>query len=129
MLTLSRFTEVDEVAEVVVAVPARELDRARKTFGDSISPGRRLVFVAGGAERPESVALALAATDPATDLVAIHDAVRPMIRPEVIREALAPPPNMAPPSSGGRSTIRSNGLPRKVAPPPRRCTTGGGCAT
>ena len=88
VLTLSRFTEVDEVAEVVVAVPARELDRARKTFGDSISPGRRLVFVAGGAERPESVALALAATDPATDLVAIHDAVRPMIRPEVIREAL-----------------------------------------
>ena len=44
--------------------------------------------MAGGAERPESVARALAATDPATDLVAIHDAVRPMIRPEVIREAL-----------------------------------------
>jgi 2-C-methyl-D-erythritol 4-phosphate cytidylyltransferase len=86
--TLERFAEVTEVVEAIVAVPAADVDRARQTFGDSFGPGRPLKFVAGGAERPESVALALAASAPTTDLVAIQDAVRPMIRPEVIRESL-----------------------------------------
>jgi 2-C-methyl-D-erythritol 4-phosphate cytidylyltransferase len=85
--TLEQFARVAEVAEAIVAVPPSEVDHARRTFGETLGPGRRLVFVAGGAERPESVALALAATDRATDLVAIQDAVRPLIRPEVIRES------------------------------------------
>jgi 2-C-methyl-D-erythritol 4-phosphate cytidylyltransferase len=86
--TLAQFAQVEEVAEVVVAVPADQVAHAREVFGRQIAPGRPLRFVAGGAERPESVALALAATDSSTELVAIHDAVRPFIRPAVIREAL-----------------------------------------
>jgi 2-C-methyl-D-erythritol 4-phosphate cytidylyltransferase len=86
--TLARFAEVAEVAEVIVAVPADQVRHAQEVFGDEIAPGRPLRFLAGGDERPESVARALAATDPKTDLVAVHDAVRPMIRPEIIREAL-----------------------------------------
>jgi 2-C-methyl-D-erythritol 4-phosphate cytidylyltransferase len=86
--TLARFAEVAEVVEAIIAVPASEVDRAQQTFGDALGHCRRVVFVAGGAERPESVERALAATDPTTDLVAIQDAVRPLIRPEVIRESL-----------------------------------------
>ena len=85
--TLDRFARVDAVAEVVVAAPAALLDEARERFGDAIASGRRLVFVAGGEDRTESVARALAATDARTDLVAIHDAVRPLIRPEIIEES------------------------------------------
>jgi 2-C-methyl-D-erythritol 4-phosphate cytidylyltransferase len=86
--TLERFAQVAAVAEVVVAAPAELVEDARRQFGDTFGGGRRLAFVAGGEDRTESVARALAATDPATDLVAIHDAVRPLIRPAVIEEAL-----------------------------------------
>jgi len=86
--TLDRFDEVESVVEAVVAVPADALALARQTFGDRLRSGRPLRFVAGGPDRTESVACALAVGDPKADLVAIHDAVRPLIRPAVIREAL-----------------------------------------
>jgi len=91
--TLERFAAIESVAEIVVAAPAACLAEARQRFGETLhtagaGPALRLQFVAGGDDRVESVARALAATDPKTDLVAIHDAVRPLIRPAVIREAL-----------------------------------------
>ncbi len=84
---LQAFARVDSVADVVVAVPADRVDAARQRFGDALDGGRPLVFVAGGASRPESVERALAATDEGTELVAIHDGARPLIRPAVIEEA------------------------------------------
>ena len=86
--TLDRFAQVRAVTEVVVAVLPEKVEWARGEFGGSISGGRPLKFVAGGSSRTESVASALAATDGGTELVAIHDAVRPLIRPAVIEEAL-----------------------------------------
>jgi 2-C-methyl-D-erythritol 4-phosphate cytidylyltransferase len=85
--TLDRFAQVAAVAEIVVAVPPGKVEDARRALGDTISGGRPLRFVEGGSSRTESVALALAATDRGTELVAIHDAVRPMIRPAIIEEA------------------------------------------
>ena len=84
--TLDRFVAVPSVAEIVVAVGADAVEEARRLFGDSVG-GRPLRFVAGGADRTESVARGLAATDRTRELVAIHDAVRPMIRPAIIEEA------------------------------------------
>ena len=93
--TLDRFAALAEVAEAIVAVPPDLVTWAAETFGSTLGPAadasarpRRLAFVAGGDDRTASVARALEATDPATDLVAIHDAARPLIRPAVVREAL-----------------------------------------
>jgi 2-C-methyl-D-erythritol 4-phosphate cytidylyltransferase len=61
---------------------------ARETFGERITSGRPLIFVSGGEDRVESVAEALAASDGKTDLVVIHDAVRPLIRRTIIEEAM-----------------------------------------
>jgi 2-C-methyl-D-erythritol 4-phosphate cytidylyltransferase len=85
---LDRFAAVEAVTEVVVAVPEDRVAWAAETFGDALPGGRRLVFVAGGGDRTESVARALGATDGGTELVVIHDAARPLIRPAVIEEAL-----------------------------------------
>jgi 2-C-methyl-D-erythritol 4-phosphate cytidylyltransferase len=85
---LEAFARVEAVTEVVVALPADRVDAARQRFGDVLDGGRALVFVAGGESRPESVERALAATDERTELVAIHDGARPLIRPAVIEEAL-----------------------------------------
>lgn len=84
---LDRFAAVRAVTEVVVAVPEGRVDWAAATFGHALADGRRLAFVAGGGDRAASVALALATTDRSNELVAIHDAVRPLIRPAVIEEA------------------------------------------
>jgi 2-C-methyl-D-erythritol 4-phosphate cytidylyltransferase len=85
--TLERFAAVESVIEVIVAAPAACLAEARERFGQTVGSGRPLLFVAGGDDRVESVARALAATNSKADLVAIHDAVRPLIRPAVIRDA------------------------------------------
>jgi 2-C-methyl-D-erythritol 4-phosphate cytidylyltransferase len=69
------------VAAIVVACPpghSREFDAS----GDA---GLRLVE--GGATRSESVANALAAVE--TELVAIHDAARPLVTPALIGEVIA----------------------------------------
>jgi 2-C-methyl-D-erythritol 4-phosphate cytidylyltransferase len=84
---LDRFAEVEAVAEIIVPMPEPRLAWARETFGTALPDGRPLVFVAGGADRTDSVARGLEATDGGTELVAIHDAVRPLIRPAIIREA------------------------------------------
>ncbi|MCX5670296.1 MAG: 2-C-methyl-D-erythritol 4-phosphate cytidylyltransferase [Planctomycetota bacterium] len=86
--TLERFARVSSVAEIVVAVSAESVEGAQATFGNRIEGGRRLVFIAGGSDRAESVARALEATDRGTELVAVHDAVRPLIRPATIEQAL-----------------------------------------
>jgi len=85
---LSAFAAVDSVVEMIVAVSAETVEWAGETFGGMASEGRRLQFIAGGGERIQSVALALEASDRSTELVAIHDAVRPLIRPAVIAEAM-----------------------------------------
>jgi 2-C-methyl-D-erythritol 4-phosphate cytidylyltransferase len=85
---LDAFARVAAVAEVVVAVTEADLARAREAFGDALEGGRPLAFVPGGEARTDSVARALEATDRGTELVAIHDGARPLIRPAVVEETL-----------------------------------------
>jgi 2-C-methyl-D-erythritol 4-phosphate cytidylyltransferase len=58
------------VDDVVVAVPADRIDQARRLLGD------RAVVVAGGADRVESVRLALSVIPAAAEFVLVHDAAR-----------------------------------------------------
>ncbi len=64
------------VAAVVVAVPAGHAHDLQD-----------VVTVEGGATRAESVARALGAVD--TELVAIHDAARPLLTPELLEDLVA----------------------------------------
>ncbi|OBA74302.1 2-C-methyl-D-erythritol 4-phosphate cytidylyltransferase [Mycobacterium sp. 1554424.7] len=58
------------VDDVVVAVPADRIDQAGRLLGD------RATVVAGGADRVESVRLALSAIPAAAEFVLVHDAAR-----------------------------------------------------
>jgi 2-C-methyl-D-erythritol 4-phosphate cytidylyltransferase len=71
------------IDQVVVAVPARE----HSAFATVLPLDVRLV--AGGATRTASVRAALAAVDPGTDAVLVHDAARPLTPPEVVARVLA----------------------------------------
>jgi 2-C-methyl-D-erythritol 4-phosphate cytidylyltransferase len=66
------------VDQVVVAVPSDRIDQAGQLLGD------RATIVAGGADRTESVRLALSALPPAAAFVLVHDAARALTPPGLI---------------------------------------------
>ena len=79
---------VRSVQGVVVAAPAAHVGSTRRLFARHRLPCV-LAVVAGGAERQESVWLALSALPEETRWVIVHDAVRPFITPALIERVLA----------------------------------------
>ncbi|CAM3366874.1 2-C-methyl-D-erythritol 4-phosphate cytidylyltransferase [Mycobacterium colombiense] len=72
------------VDHVVVAVPADRIDEANRVLGGDVGAGQATV-VAGGADRTESVKLALAALPTAVpEFVLVHDAARALTPPALI---------------------------------------------
>jgi 2-C-methyl-D-erythritol 4-phosphate cytidylyltransferase len=85
--TVRKFAASERVREIVVAVRAEDL----QWWGDLLArefPDGRARVVEGGNSRQQSVANALATLRPDTELVAVHDAVRPFIDPATIDTVL-----------------------------------------
>lgn len=70
------------VDRVVAAIPADRVDQTAALFGD------RIVVVAGGPERSDSVRLALAAVGE-PEFVLVHDAARPLTPSSLIHRVVA----------------------------------------
>ena len=85
--TIRKFMACPAVAEIVVALRAEDIEWVRELLDSArfTSPVR---LVEGGDSRQESVENALAAVDPETTLVAVHDAVRPFIDLETLDKVL-----------------------------------------
>ena len=89
--TLRRFASVDAVGEIWVALRENEIDGFRERLAKEAADlaGKNIELVAGGEHRQESVANALNAASAAPDdIVLVHDAVRPLVTPEIIREVI-----------------------------------------
>src|SRR5208282_1280880 len=90
--TLRKFAATPAVYEIVVALRKDEISPFRtqleKQYPEILN--KRLQLVEGGAHRQNSVANAMAkiAADPA-DLVLVHDAVRPFVTPDIIKDVIA----------------------------------------
>ncbi len=79
--------EVASASEVVITVPAGMEDAAReevKRTGLTLP----VKIIAGGAERQDSVRVALSFTSAESDLVVIHDAARPFATPAMFQASL-----------------------------------------
>jgi len=85
MHTVRKFAAVERVSEIVVAVRGEDLEWVSSMLGSEF-PGRRVRAVEGGNSRQQSVENGLRAVSPGTDLVAVHDAVRPFIDRETIHK-------------------------------------------
>ena len=82
--TLRKFSASDVVDEIYVAVRPEDLERARHDLErEHFTKPVRLVN--GGPSRQETVSRALAHAPPETELVVVHDAVRPFVELEMIR--------------------------------------------
>ena len=76
--TVRKFAASPRVSQIVVAVRLEDLQWVADMLAAEF-PGPRVVVVVGGDSRQQSVENALKLVDPSTDLVAVHDAVRPFI--------------------------------------------------
>jgi 2-C-methyl-D-erythritol 4-phosphate cytidylyltransferase len=83
--TLDVFEGIREIAGVVVAVPAEDVEAWRRRLG---ACRKVRAVVAGGRERQESVARGLAAVPPTAAWILVHDGARPCITPELIRRVV-----------------------------------------
>src|SRR3954452_15482612 len=82
--TVRKFAASDRVTEILVAVRPEDREWVESMLGSEFHGKVRVVD--GGDSRQESVQKALAALAEDTDLVAVHDAVRPFIDLETIHK-------------------------------------------
>jgi 2-C-methyl-D-erythritol 4-phosphate cytidylyltransferase len=82
--TLRKFTASEVIDEVYLSLRDEDMDRATRDIDrEHFSKPVRLVL--GGVTRQETVARALAELPPSTEVVVVHDAVRPFIELEMIQ--------------------------------------------
>jgi 2-C-methyl-D-erythritol 4-phosphate cytidylyltransferase len=76
--SIELFINRDDVCQTLLTVSPGDYDVVREKYAANIMI-MGIKLVKGGDERFESVRQALAAVDPAADLVCVHDAVRPCV--------------------------------------------------
>ncbi|HUB83672.1 MAG TPA: 2-C-methyl-D-erythritol 4-phosphate cytidylyltransferase [Bryobacteraceae bacterium] len=87
MHTVRKFAASPRVCEIVVAVREDDVEWVGGMLARGF-PGKSVRVVEGGNSRQQSVGNALNSLAPDTDLVAVHDAVRPFIEAETIEKVL-----------------------------------------
>ena len=78
------FLHRPDVVQVVIAVSPEDLDWFKARFAAQLSHLRAVQVVAGGTERADTVEAALREIPESVDLIAVHDAARPLIQAETI---------------------------------------------
>jgi 2-C-methyl-D-erythritol 4-phosphate cytidylyltransferase len=86
--TIRKFLQCPSVSEIIVALRAEDMEWARNLI-DQERPSKPVRVVEGGETRHQSVENALASLPADTDLVAVHDAVRPFVTPELVEQVIA----------------------------------------
>jgi 2-C-methyl-D-erythritol 4-phosphate cytidylyltransferase len=117
--SLRPFLELPAVASVVVALPEGDLADP-PTWLTELDP--RVTLVMGGATRTESVGAAVRALPESVEIIAVHDAARPLVTAEIIERCL----DEVTPSRGvvagwpAVDTLKAtDGASRVVSTPPR----------
>jgi len=86
--SIELFLSREDVCQTILTVAPEDYDVVKEKYAANIMiMGFKLVK--GGAERYQSVQAALAAVDPAADLVCVHDAVRPCVLESWIDQVFA----------------------------------------
>jgi len=95
--TLRTFAAVEEVSEIWIALRENEIEGfrerlAKETATEPALRKKKIELVAGGEHRQQSVEHALNAITAAPaapdDIVLVHDAVRPLVTPELIHDVI-----------------------------------------
>jgi len=88
IFTLHRLAACTAISELLVSTRAEEVDPLAARIAEA-GFSRPIRVIRGGDTRQQSVANALAQIDPQTELVLVHDAVRPLVTREQIERVIA----------------------------------------
>lgn len=86
--TIRKFLKCPSVREIVIALRAEDIEGTRELIEQEKAP-IPIRFVEGGDSRQASVENALASLAPDVEMVAVHDAVRPFVTPEIVENVVA----------------------------------------
>ncbi|MGA3281453.1 MAG: 2-C-methyl-D-erythritol 4-phosphate cytidylyltransferase [Smithella sp.] len=86
--TLKVFQESNQIDDIIVAVPPDELVSIRQELIEKYNLTKVINTVAGGNQRQDSVKNCLEAVTGDCDMVVIHDAVRPFVTEDLIRQVV-----------------------------------------
>lgn len=87
-VTLAKFLKIPEIINIVVVLPKKDLTRHAVVRPRVHGAASRIKIIAGGATRQHSVYNGLFALPPDTDIVIIHDGVRPFVSEKIIRNSI-----------------------------------------
>jgi 2-C-methyl-D-erythritol 4-phosphate cytidylyltransferase len=82
------FLNRDDVGQVIVAIAPEDRELFERRYRPNVA-FLNITVVEGGAERHDTIARALEAVDPSCDHVAVHDAARPCVTPELVDRVFA----------------------------------------
>jgi len=86
--TLTPFLKCDDIAEIVVVIPEEDLETISRELA-SFTSAKPVKTVAGGTHRQISVLNGCLALSANVEIIAVHDAVRPFVTPELISATIA----------------------------------------
>jgi 2-C-methyl-D-erythritol 4-phosphate cytidylyltransferase len=86
--TLRKFAACPDVSEIFMAAPREDIPAIEETL-NAEKLSSKVTVIAGGDRRQDSVENCLGAVPSDTELVAVHDAVRPFVTPAQISAAIA----------------------------------------
>lgn len=85
--TLELFFQLPEVEELIVVAGAKDMALIKKMLQDC--PFAPMVHLApGGRERQQSVYNGLKLVSPRANIVLVHDAARPLVKPDIVRAVI-----------------------------------------
>ncbi len=85
---IAPFVNRDDVGQMILAIAPDDRELFERRYGPSVA-SMRIQVVDGGAERSDTVARALEVVDHRCEYVAVHDAARPCLSPELIDDVFA----------------------------------------
>jgi 2-C-methyl-D-erythritol 4-phosphate cytidylyltransferase len=88
VFTLRRLAACSSITDFFISTRADDIVSLQDKVAKA-ALGRSARVIHGGDTRQQSVANALAQVDPATEIVLVHDAVRPFVTPEQIERVIA----------------------------------------
>ncbi|MCG1012356.1 2-C-methyl-D-erythritol 4-phosphate cytidylyltransferase [Tepidanaerobacter sp. GT38] len=86
--TLKKFERIDKIKSIILVVGADDIDFTREEIVKRYK-FKKIKIVQGGKERQDSVYNGLRELSPQTDIVVIHDGVRPFVPVTIIEKSIA----------------------------------------
>ena len=86
--TLETYCKVSDINQIIFVVNSSDLQMVKEKWGEELGKLKVSHIIAGGERRQDSVFNGLMCADKTSDVILIHDCVRPFITTDIIRKVI-----------------------------------------